>query len=77
MTFCEKRLESAHRMHLAAVKALAQVRRLQLPLTLQVALPGATQVGPAAQVNVGEKQINAVTGAAGQSPVIRNAARGE
>jgi hypothetical protein len=57
--FQQKRIESAQRRYLSAIKALAQVRRLQVPLTLQVALPGATQVGQAAQVNVGEKQINA------------------
>jgi hypothetical protein len=60
----EKRLALASRMYLSAAKALAQVRRLQLPLTLhtlhmlQVALPGATQVGQAGQLNVADKQIN-------------------
>jgi len=70
MTFCEKRLEAAHRMHLSSVKALAQVRRLGLPMTLQVALPGATQVGQAGQVNVADKQVNL---AEGQGRVNRSA----
>ncbi|MBF0503311.1 MAG: hypothetical protein HQM09_24535 [Candidatus Riflebacteria bacterium] len=39
-----KRQNAAHRRHLTAVKALAQVRRLQLPVV---------------QVNIGENQINA------------------
>jgi hypothetical protein len=55
----QDRMDRANRRYLSAIKALAQVRRLQLPLTLQVALPGATQVAQAAQVNVAEKQINA------------------
>jgi hypothetical protein len=59
----QDRMDRANRRYLSAIKALAQVRRLQVPLTLQVALPGATQVGQAAQVNVGEKQINAVAAA--------------
>jgi hypothetical protein len=67
--FQQKRIESAQRRYLSAVKALAQVRRLQLP-AVQVALPGATQIG---QVNVGEKQINV---AGGQSPVTLNEVRG-
>jgi hypothetical protein len=41
--FFEKQLDRAHKRHLAAIKALAQVRKLQLP-TLQV--------------NIGEKQVN-------------------
>ena len=39
----QKRLESAHRRYLAAIKALATVRRLALPVL---------------QVNIAEKQIN-------------------
>jgi hypothetical protein len=54
----QKRLDLASRRYLAAIRTLAQVRRLQLPLTLQVALPGATQVGQAGQVNVADQQIN-------------------
>jgi hypothetical protein len=41
--YCDKRLDSAHKRHLSAIKALAQVRRLQLPTV---------------QVNIGEKQVN-------------------
>jgi hypothetical protein len=41
--FVQKRLDMAHRRYLSAIKALAQVRRLQLP---------------SVQVNIGEKQIN-------------------
>jgi len=39
-----KRQDSAHKRYLSAIKALAQVRRLQLPMV---------------QVNIGENQINA------------------
>jgi hypothetical protein len=38
----QKRLDGAHRRHLSAVKALAQIRKL----------------GPAVQINIAEKQIN-------------------
>jgi len=40
---CGRQLDGAHRRHLSAVKALAEVRRLQLPNV---------------QVNIGEKQVN-------------------
>jgi hypothetical protein len=45
-----KRLDSAHKRYLSSIKALAQVRKLQLPNV---------------QVNIGEKQVNVgqVTGA--------------
>jgi hypothetical protein len=50
----EKRLESANRQCLAAAKALAQVRRLQLPmLQVNVAAAGGQQVNQLAPVNVG------------------------
>jgi len=39
----DKRLNSAHKRYLGAIKALAQVRKLQLPNV---------------QVNIGEKQVN-------------------
>ncbi len=39
----QKRLDRAHKRYLGAIKALAQVRRLQLP---------------AIQMNIGEKQVN-------------------
>jgi hypothetical protein len=39
----QKRIDIAHRRYLSAIKAFAQVRHLKLP---------------AAQVNIGEKQIN-------------------
>jgi hypothetical protein len=42
-TYHQKRLDSAHKRYLSAIKALAQVRKLQLP---------------SVQINVGEKQIN-------------------
>jgi hypothetical protein len=38
----QKRLDGAHRRHLSAVKALAQIRKM----------------GPAVQINIAEKQIN-------------------
>ena len=38
----QKRLDRAHRRHLYAVKALAQIRKM----------------GPAVQINIAEKQIN-------------------
>ena len=41
--FHQRRVERAQRRYLAAAKALAQVRRLQLP---------------AVQVNIGDKQVN-------------------
>jgi len=44
-----RRIEGAHRRLLSAVKALAQVRRLQLP---------AVQINVGGQVNVGERQVN-------------------
>lgn len=46
-----KKIDSAHKRYLSAIRTLAQVRRLELP-SVSVALPGSTQV------NVGEKQIN-------------------
>jgi hypothetical protein len=42
-TYHQKRLDSAHKRYLGAIKALAQVRKLQLP---------------AIQMNIGEKQVN-------------------
>jgi len=42
-TYHQKRLDSAHKRYLGAIKALAQVRKLQLPNV---------------QVNIGEKQVN-------------------
>ena len=39
----QKRLDRAHRRHLSAVKGLAQIRKM----------------GPAVQINIAEKQINA------------------
>lgn len=39
---CEKRLSFAHRRHLASIKALAQVRRLQLPAEAQMLPPAGT-----------------------------------
>ena len=60
--FYLKRIDGAHRRHLAAVKALAQVRRLQLP---SVEVHGG-------QINIGEKQINVVQGAtqANLAPIV-------
>ena len=46
LEFQEKRLDGAHKRYLGAIKALAQVRRLQLP---------------AIQMNIGEKQVNVGT----------------
>jgi hypothetical protein len=43
--FHQQRIERAQRRHLAAIKALAQVRKLGVP---------------AVQVNIGDKQINVV-----------------
>ncbi len=40
----QKRIDRAHRRHLSAIKALAQVRKM----------------GPAIQINIAEKQINSV-----------------
>ena len=45
------RIDVANRRYLAAIKTLAQVRRLQIP-TLQIAMAGATQF------NIGDKQVN-------------------
>ncbi len=42
-TYHQKRLDSAHKRYLSSIKALAQVRKLQLPNV---------------QVNIGEKQVN-------------------
>jgi len=42
-TYHQKRLDSAHKRYLGAIKALAQVRKLQLPNV---------------QFNIGEKQVN-------------------
>ncbi len=42
-TYHQKRLDSAHKRYLGAIKALAHVRKLQLPNV---------------QVNIGEKQVN-------------------
>lgn len=50
--FAERNIDRAQRRLLAAVKALAEVKRLGVP-QVNVAMPGSTQV------NVGEKQINA------------------
>lgn len=50
-------LDGAQRRYLAAVKALAQVRRLHVP-NVAIALPGSTQV------NIGEKQVNVAQGGA-------------
>jgi len=44
--YYQKRQDRAHRRYLSAVKALAQVRRLELP---------------AIQVNIGQHQVNALT----------------
>ena len=41
--WCQKRLDRAHKRYLSAIKTLAQVRRLQIPVM---------------QVNIGEKQVN-------------------
>lgn len=41
--FYQKKIDRAHKRYLAAIKALAQVRKLQLPNV---------------QVNIGEKQVN-------------------
>jgi len=41
---CQKRLDRAHRRHLSAIRTLAQIRKL----------------GPAVQINIAEKQINAL-----------------
>ena len=38
----QKRLDRAHRRHISAVRALAQIRKM----------------GPAVQINIAEKQIN-------------------
>lgn len=46
----QKRVDSAQRRYLSAIKALAQVRRLQLP-TVQVNIADK-------QINLGEKQLN-------------------
>lgn len=46
--FWDKRADHATRRYLAAVKTLAQVRRLQVPALL-------------AQINIGEKQVNITT----------------
>ena len=43
--YYQRRQERAHKRYLSAVKALAQVRRLELP---------------AVQVNIGQNQINAI-----------------
>jgi hypothetical protein len=61
-----QRYEASMRQHLAAVRSLAQVRRLQMPLPpINIALPGATQTnvgGPGRQqVNLGHQQVN-ITG---------------
>jgi hypothetical protein len=55
---CSKEIDRAHKRYLAAIKTLAEVRRLALPIppSVSVALPGSTQV------NIGEKQINLSTG---------------
>ncbi len=52
----DKRLNSAHKRYLGAIKALAQVRKLQLP---------------SVQVNIGEKQVNIaqVNGSPGGHPI--------
>jgi hypothetical protein len=46
-TFHEKRISMAQNRYLAAIKAMAQIRKLQLP--------------PNIQVNIGEKQVNIAT----------------
>ncbi len=46
LEFQEKRFDRAHKRYLGAIKALAQVRRLQLPTI---------------QMNIGEKQVNVGT----------------
>lgn len=49
---CERDIDRAQRRLLSAVRCLAEVKRLALPM-VNVAMPGSMQV------NVGEKQINA------------------
>jgi hypothetical protein len=44
-TYHQKRLDQTYRRHLSAVRTLAQIRKL----------------GPAVQINIAEKQINAVS----------------
>lgn len=51
--FAERRVDQAQRRYLAAIKTLAEVKRLRLPV-MNVALPGSVQV------NNAEKQINFV-----------------
>ena len=51
----QKRIDIVNRRYMAAIKTLAQVRKMQLP-TMQIALPGSTQV------NIGEKQVNIAVG---------------
>ncbi|RYG86627.1 MAG: hypothetical protein EON58_21520 [Alphaproteobacteria bacterium] len=48
---CEQRVDRAQKRYFAAIKALAEIKRLALPM-VNVAMPGSMQV------NMGEKQVN-------------------
>jgi hypothetical protein len=53
----QKRLDRAHKRHLQAIKALAQVRKMALPAPPVLMLGSAS--GP---INVGGHQVNVATG---------------
>lgn len=64
----QKRLDKAHKRHLSAIKALAQVRRMALPAPPVLMVGSVT--GP---VNVGGHQVNVATGGKAQSKAVERA----